>query len=304
MHIDPGRLLLLTQLRDHGSVTKVAQRTHRTPPAVSQQLARLEQEVGAQLVERRPHGCSLTPLGMRLVAHADQVNTAVQRALEDAANYLDAHRDRLRLGAFPTAGLALLPEALAALRHRHPHAELSVVDLGPVEGTTLVAEHTLDLALVGEYAEPIEAPPGTRLVPLIDDPIHVVMPEDHPLTRRPVPKLQDFAADAWACAPAALPNRRQLDRAATADGFTPRVPFESDSYAVAQAVVSAGVAVSFVPRLALRKPPGTTHRPLADPHLSRRIHAVVPSNTDHAPLAETFLQLLHNICADLTSSPS
>lgn len=299
MAIDPARLLLLAAIRDHGGVTRAAERTGRTPPAVSQQLARLEGEAGALLVERHPHGARLTPLGEQLALRADEIADSLRRAEDTAADYLDEHRNRLRLGAFPTAGLALLPDALAALRHREPDAELSVVDLGPAEGATLVAEHHLDLALVGEYAEPLEAPSGVKLVHLLKDPIHAVAPSEHPRLahNRPL-RLKDFADEAWACAPVELPNRRQLDQAASAENFTPSVPFESESYAVAQALVSAGVAVSFIPRLAISETAGTSHRPLTEPALFRRIYAAIPTDTRHSPLAEVFLRLLHNVCVE------
>ncbi|MGW5649069.1 LysR family transcriptional regulator [Saccharopolyspora sp. NPDC003752] len=296
--LDPSRLLVLLALREQGSVTRAAEQLRRTPPAVSQQLARLENEVGAQLVERHAHGVRLTPLGIRLAEQAERIAAALDDATADAARFRDEHRNRLRLGAFPTAGLALLPETLAALRHRHPAAELSVVDLGPAEGIDRVAAHQLDLALVGEYDEPLDVPPGVRLVHLLDDPVHAVLPSDHPLAERAEPQLHDFRDDTWACAPRSLPNRRQLEAAARAEGVTPKMAFEFESYAVAEAVVSAGVAVSFIPRLAIGEAAGTVHRPLAS-GLHRRIHAAVPTSTRHAPLTDVFQQLLHDICAEL-----
>lgn len=288
---------MLLALREHGSVTRAADQLGRTPPAVSQQLIRLEDEVGAQLVERLPHGVRLTPLGVQLAERADRIAAALRDATDDAQRFRDEHRNRLRLGAFPTAGLALLPEALTAMRHRHPDAELSVLDLGPAEGIERVAAHRLDLALVGEYHEPLEAPPGVRLVHLLDDPVHAVLPTGHPLAEATAPRLADFRDDTWAGAPLHLPNRRQLEAAAHAEGFTPRVAFEFESYAVAEAVVSAGVAVSFIPRLAITGAPGTTHQPLAS-GLHRRIHAAVPTDTRHAPLTDVFLQLLHDLSRD------
>ncbi|MFR9729635.1 LysR family transcriptional regulator [Saccharopolyspora sp. MS10] len=295
--MDPVRLLLLVSLRESGSITRAADLTGRTPPAVSQQLAKLEREVGAGLVERLPHGVRLTPLGERLAAHADRLAQVLRDAEEDRARHLDLHRTRLRLGSFPTAGVRLLPEALAALNRRHPSSEVSVVDLGPTEGSALVADGELDLALVAEYDEPLHAPTGVRLIPLLDDPILAVLPERHFAVAGKRCTFRNFAGDAWACAPPDLPNRRQLDNLARAAGFTPRVPFESESYAVAQAVVSAGVAVAFLPRLAIGEVPGTVTRPLAPPAPFRRIHAALPTGSP-AALTTVFLDLLRQTCTD------
>jgi hypothetical protein len=63
------------------------------------------------------------------------------------------------------------------------------------------------------------------------------------------------------------------------------------------------VAVSFIPRLALSHAPGTTHRALEAPGLARRIHAVIPDNTEHAPLTAVFLGMLRQICAELDALP-
>ncbi|MCA1190882.1 MULTISPECIES: LysR family transcriptional regulator [unclassified Saccharopolyspora] len=296
--MDPVKLLLLLALREGGSVTRAAELTGRTPPAVSQQLARLEREAGTALVERLPHGVRLTSLGEQLAERADRIAHALRGAEADRARHLRLHRTRLRLGAFPTAGVRLLPEALAALNRLHPDSELSVVDLGPTEGNALVAERELDLALVASYGEPLHPPAGVRLVPLLDDPVLAVLPERHPAATGGSPLvLRDFAADAWACAPRELPNRRQLDDLARTAGFTPHVPFESESYAVAQAVVSAGVAVAFLPRLAIGDVPGTVTRELDESALFRRVHAVLPA---HSPteLAEVFLGLLRDVCAE------
>lgn len=298
MHLEPARLLLLLHIHRSGSLSGAAHALGRTPPAVSQQLARLEEEVGAQLVVRLPQGIRLTPLGRRLADHAERIAENLRLAGEDVRHHLGDHRDRLRLGAFPTAGLGLLPEALTALRHLRPGAELSVVDLGPTEGMELVGRQELDLAVVGEYAEPLTAPPGVELVHLLDDPIHAVLPVDHERASSETVRVSDFADEPWACASRELPNRRQLDEAAALAGITPTVPFASESYAVAQAIVSAGVAVSFVPVLALTHAARTVHRPLARPGLFRRIHAAVPSDSRHAPLTPLFLRLLHDVCAE------
>ncbi|GAB2665638.1 LysR family transcriptional regulator [Saccharopolyspora gloriosae] len=298
--MDPAKLLLLIALRDGGSITRAAELTGRTPPAVSQQLARLERAAGTGLVERLPHGVRLTPLGARLAEHADQIARVLHDAEEDRARHLGLHRNRLRIGAFPTAGVRLLPEALAALNRLRPDSEISVVDLGPVEGNALVAERELDLALVAEYDEPLRAPAGVRLIPLLDDPVLAVLPERHhaaTASAAPGRTLRDFAAAAWACAPRDLPNRRQLDALARVEGFTPRVPFESESYAVAQAVVSAGVAVAFLPRLAIGEVPGTVSRALAEPALFRRVHAALPADSP-AELTGVFLDLLREVCAE------
>jgi DNA-binding transcriptional LysR family regulator len=86
----------------------------------------------------------------------------------------------------------------------------------------------------------------------------------------------------------------QLENAAAEHGFLPRVPFQTESYDVAQALSDAGVAIALVPKLALSDRLATKARPLASP-LYREIHAVTPRNTDHIPLAAHFVQHLKQV---------
>ena len=152
---------------------------------------------------------TLTALGRQLAAQAEHIADTLHHADELIAHHHSRHHTRLRLGSFPTAGAGLLPEALAALRHQHPHAALSIIGLGPAEGISLVDARKLDVALIGEYTEPITAPTEVDLVPLLDDPIHAVLPTDRRLAHTPANqplRLADFADDDWASAPNDLPT--------------------------------------------------------------------------------------------------
>ena len=294
-----SQLGLLRAVRQAGSLARAAHALGLTPPAVSQQLARLEREVGSPLVERGARGTSLTRLGTLLAAHADRVASELVSADETVAEFMGAHAHRLRLGAFPSAAVSLLPEALTALRHRNPEAQLSVVDLPSDGGTELVASGELDFALTASYGQPQVVGDGVRLEHLLTDPLRVVVPDDHPLAKgaqgRPI-RLEALQADAWVCGIAGRPARTQLEAAAANLDFVPRVQFQTESYDVAQALAAAGVAVAFVPQLALLDTPSTKSLRL-EPELTREIYAAVPSSTSHVVLAAELLDVLRKICA-------
>lgn len=301
MSVTSLQLDLLRAVREEGSLARAAHALGVTAPAVSQQMSRLERGLGAPLVERGARGTRLTPLGMLLAAHGDRVATELSGAEETAANYLGAHADRLRLGAFPSAAVSLLPEALTAMRYRHPEAELSVVDLPSDRGAELVASGELDFALTASYGQSLDVPDGVRMQLLIADPLRVVLPDDHRLASgspRRVVRLTALREDAWVCSIAGRPARTQLEKAAADLDFVPRVPFQTESYDVAQALAASGVAVAFVPVLALLDTYSTRSRPL-EPALTREIYAVLPSAASHVLLATELLSVLQDICANL-----
>ncbi|MFT4011258.1 MAG: LysR family transcriptional regulator [Nocardioidaceae bacterium] len=304
MPLTSSQLALLVEIQRTGSLARAALNLTVTPPAVSQQLAKLERDIGAALVERGARGARLTTLGERMAEHGARVLAELDAAQEEASHFIGAHLNRLRVGAPPSVSTALLPEALAAARYRSPSAELSVVDIMSDAGPELVAAGVLDLALSAQYTEL----PHQQLVDLhhlADDPMRVVLPDDHPLAedaKTPL-ALAELADEHWASGPPGRPSRVQLDDAAADEGFVPKVPFVTESYDVSQSLANAGVAVALVPRLALNQELGTVARPLLRP-LARRLFAVAPTSLEHLPLAPEFLKDLAQTARSTTHRPA
>jgi DNA-binding transcriptional LysR family regulator len=299
MDLTSGQLVLMRAVQEHGSLARAAQALEITAPAVSQQIARLEREIGAPVVERGARGTQLTGLGRLLAAHAARVADELEQAKESVAGYLGTHAHRLRIGAFPSAAVALLPEALTALRYRHLEAELSVSELPSDAGPELVAAGELDVAVTASYGQKLTCEADVRLEHLHTDPIYVVLPDDHRLARGPddeaVP-ISELVRDAWACGVAGRPARNQVEAAAAQFGVTVRVPFQTESYDVAQALAGSGIAVAFVPELALVRAKSTRTRRLF-PALHRDIYVAMPSTTGHVALVPELLELLRQSTA-------
>ncbi|MEW1644153.1 LysR family transcriptional regulator [Streptomyces sp. NPDC091219] len=305
MH-DPGQLRLLALIERHGSLAAAAQALGLTPAAVTQQVARAERDWQAPLVLRGPRGATLTAAGTLLARHGRVIADQLDAATAELAVLLGQLSLRLRVGAFQAPSLHLLPPALTALRHRHPDADVFVEDLSSEHGVEEVSAGRLDLAVIASWDTFPAPPPRVGVHTLLVDPMVVVLPDDHPLAaRRPVGtaiRLEELRDDSWVAIVAGHPAREQFDRAAAQTGFTPRIRFQSASYAVAEALVGTGVGVALVSRLALTDVPGTTHRELAQPHLHRRIHAVTATDTSLTPLVDVFLRLLQDVAAHITEA--
>lgn len=295
------QLALLVEIQRTGSLARAALNLDVTPPAVSQQLARLERDVGVALVERGARGARLTPLGASLALHGTRVAEELVAAQETADEFLGVHLNRLRIGAPPSLSETLLPDVLASIRYRFPNAEITVVDVMSDAGAGLIADGALDLALSASYTEL----PKNDVVAqhhLLDDPMMAVLPYDHPLGEgnadQPIP-LGALAEESWVSGPPGRPSRIQLDDAAADYGFVPKVPFMTESYNVAQSLSDSGVAVSLIPRLALNSGLTTIVRPLTQT-VVRRIVAVVPTSVDHVPLAGEFLRDLRQVAESVS----
>jgi DNA-binding transcriptional LysR family regulator len=181
-----------------------------------------------------------------------------------------------------------------------------VVDVMSGRGANEIAAGRLDVAIAAAWSAPLTLPPMVRAHPLLADPMVVVLPDDHPLaTGTPAGtrlRLEQLRDESWAAIVAGHAAREQFERAAHDAGFAPTVPFETESYDVAQALVATGSCVALVSRLALSRMPGITHRELAGPAPHRHIHALTEADTTFAPLADVFIGLLTDVASDISTT--
>src|SRR5699024_11993805 len=111
---------------DEGSIAAAADALHVTASGVSQQLARLERETGAQLLARRGRGVRLTPAGELLARRGKDLLSAADRAVAELAGLEGRIAGRLRLGSFVAASRAGVPAVVAGMRGGQPRPEGTV----------------------------------------------------------------------------------------------------------------------------------------------------------------------------------
>ncbi|MEE2040543.1 LysR family transcriptional regulator [Nocardiopsis sp. CT-R113] len=295
--LDANRLRVLVEIAHAGSIAAAAERLSFTPPALSQQLTKLEREVGCVLVERGRTGATLTEAGLVLLAHGERVLGELRDAETAVRAVAGVAPDRLSLGAFASAGKVLLPATLAAFGHEHPHVRLSLSDIEPPGGYGLVTAGELDLLVTHRYpGVPLPRAGGLHRERVLVDPLLVVAPTGHPVGDRDL-GLADLADEEWICGAPGIHNRISLDTAAAAAGVRLTVAYETRDYEVALALIEAGVGVALVPSsiLGAARPGRWVSRPLRDARLAREIYAVHrrrPTGPVHA-----MVQILREVAA-------
>lgn len=302
--IDLPRLVVLRQVARAGSFARAAAELRHTPSAVSQQIAALERSTGALLVERSTRGVTLTEAGRVLLAAADTIHGELQAA-ERRLNDLHTNGPRtLTVAAFPSAGEPLLAPALTRLAAARPEVEVTVLETEPGEALTRLRGGDIDLALV--YHFQIRQPPAdwsattgsTTYVPLIDDDLLLVLPTTHHLARQPAVTPDELADERWIQGWGDV--GAVLDNLAATAGFRPDVACRSSDYRFMTALVSAGVGVALVPRLALTYlNPDVRALPLT-PRRTRFVGAIRPHRRWPHPAADFLLDALHAQAACLT----
>lgn len=297
--LDVRRLKVLREVARQGSFSGAAQVLSFTQSAVSQHVAALEREAGASLVERGPRGVRLTDAGRALVAHADAIVARLDDAEQELAAIAGLRGGRLRLVSFPSAGAALVPDAIAVFNDRYPEVSLSLAEAEPHESLPGLAGGESDLAVVYDYRTPFgeEPPAGLERVHLLDDVMHAALPRDHPHAGRPRIRLEDLAEDSWVNG-VRLCGEFVINLCLSA-GFQPRVALESNDYATMQGLVAAGVGVMLIPDLVLATGvnPGVAVIPFAGEPPVRRIWAAMSAEGYRAPATGAMVEVLSEVCA-------
>jgi molybdate transport repressor ModE-like protein len=299
--LDVRRMKVLREVAACGSFSAAAEALNFTQSAVSQHVAALERETGAQLVERLSRGVRLTEAGSVLVEHADAIIARLESAEEDLANIAGLRGGRLRLVCFQSAGATVVPRAVARFHEQHPEVELSMREAEPDEAGEMLKAGDVDLALV--YDHPATAlSPDLEVIHLIDDCYDALLPAGHSLAGRRRLALADLRDEPWIASTSLCGCRQITETSCRNAGFEPRVAFEADETLAAQALVAAGVGVTLLPRLALTAlHPGTVARSLRDAPV-RRVLAARMQGRFHSPASDAMLAILQSV-ADEFSGP-
>jgi DNA-binding transcriptional LysR family regulator len=289
--LDVRRLRVLHAVSAYGSVTAAAAALGYSAPAVSQQLAALEREVGMRLTERAGRGVELTPAAHILVGHTDALLARLDAAEADLAALRDQIAGRVTLAAFPSAAAGLVPAAWAALAGSAPQVRLDLTEMEPEESLPAVLRGETDVAVAHEYdLLPRPLDPLFERRELLDDPVVLAIPADYPADG-PVP-LAELAGQPFLAPRQATSCAEMIQRACARAGFVPRVVARASDFQVLLSLVAAGAGVTLVPGLAARwLPPRVRLVPPADP-VTRRVFTVSRRGGDRKPAVRVVLDAL------------
>ncbi len=297
--LDVRRLRVLHAVSAHGSVTGAAAALGYSAPAISQQLAALEREVGMRLTERAGRGIELTPAAAILVGHTAALLARLDAAESDLAALRDQVAGRVGLAAFPSAGATFVPAAWAALARSAPQVQLDLTEMEPEESLPALLRGELDVAVCHEYdLLPRPLDPLFERRELLSDPVLLAVPADSPLDG-PV-ALGGLAGQAFLAPRDNTSCAEMIQRACAKAGFVPRVVARATDFAVLLGLVAAGAGLTLVPELAARRlPPGVRLLPPAEP-VTRQVFTVSRRGGDRKPAVRVVLDALTAAAAQQT----
>jgi LysR family transcriptional regulator, transcription activator of glutamate synthase operon len=284
------QLRYLVALAEERNFTRAAAREHIAQPALSQQIRRLEQELGLPLVERTTRRVTVTAAGQSLLARATRVLAEVDAAKAELERIRGVQTGHVTVGTMHTMGPVDVSLALAIFHQRHPGVELTVREQSSEELAEMLRVDELDLAFlsVTERMESHEL----GLFQLVSEELVVILPRDHALGERRRVRMADLAHEEFIAYREGARLRELLTSAGRHAGFEPNVKLESNESERIRRLVARGLGVSILPRSDGERPGAEVAvARLVDPALSRDITLAWREGRRLPPAAAEFLEL-------------
>jgi LysR family transcriptional regulator, hydrogen peroxide-inducible genes activator len=282
------QLRYVCAIADTGSFSRAARQTHVSQPSLSQQIRKLEDELGARLFDRPGRTVQLTELGQAFLPRARVVLRDLEAARSEVVERKTLVSGPIAVGVIPTIAPYFLPPLLATFARKYPQARVTVTE----EITPLLLERlragTMDAAIV---ALPLQAlgHHEFRSFPLLVEKLYAVLPKEHALAKRRTISLEALHDDPFLLLRDGHCFRETTIAACKRAHLSPKIIFESGQFSSILSMVSAGLGVSIVPAMALEKRPGCRYVPLADERAARTIGVTTLYGRSPTRVNEAFL---------------
>ena len=294
------QLRYVCAIADTGNFSRAAERCQIAQPSLSQQVQKLEEDLGAKLFDRLGRSIRLTEAGRAFIPQARAILEQMDAARSSAADKNADLRGNVAVGVIPTVAPYLMPRYTAAFAKKYPDAKLRIVE----DTTSVLVKGLRDLSIdVAILALPLRHK-DLELFPIRTEPLFAVLRSDHPRAPRKSLALKDLRGESFVM----LRDGhcfRDLSMGACAHArITPNIAFESGQFSSLLGMVAAGVGVSLVPEMAIDRNAGCRYVRLSDAQATRTIVAAVVRGRSFNRIQQAFLAEIRNRAAEEANGKS
>jgi LysR family transcriptional regulator, hydrogen peroxide-inducible genes activator len=289
MQLDQLRYFLA--VARHLSFTRAAESLPLSQPSLTNQIRKLERELGVELFERTTRRVRLTAAGEDFVGAAQQILNLVETAELEMHEFSGLKRGRVLLGTIPTVGAFSLPPLLASFHRDFPGIELAIQEGGSDVLLQLLLEESIDLAII-TAAEAHPSGALERQCLLLDEMV-VLLPAGHRLADRAAVALADLKEEQFVLFKPGYGLRRVVQDACAAAGFQPTIAFETSQRETIYGMVQEGLGITLLPRSGLHRGDYTWQLiPLDPPTVTREVSLAWKATRRPSEAAKAFREFL------------
>lgn len=296
------QLQYVLQIAAEKNFSRAADKLHIAQPSLSQQLSKLEKELGVMLFQRNTSSVELTYAGSKFVEQAQIIIDAVELLRQEMSDISELRSGRVVVGSMPITGAHLLPHVLPVFKQNYSEVEISLLEDSSMNLEKLTASGQTDLSLL---SLPLEIP-VLDYVELGEERIDLAVPPEHPLAIRSANGIRT-SLEELKDEPFIVLKEGQGFRKLTMDlcreaGFEPRIVFESNNMETVQSLVATGMGVTLVPRFIARAPRSEfvpVYLPLAEPVPSRTLVIAYRHGRYLSKAANAFIETFKSTVSEL-----
>lgn len=273
-----------------GNFSRAAEQCHVAQPSLSQQILKLEEELGERLFDRTKREARPTPYGEIFLSRALRILEEVDAAKREAEDAKDLLAGTVTIGVIPTVAPYLLPKTIAAFMKQFPGIEIVVQEEPTARLLKLLHGYEVDLALLSPPF-PMEK---LETHPLVNEELFLALPPSHPLVRKRSITAEDLVSERLIVMQEEHCLGDQVLGFCSRRKKNPRISFRSAQLETIQSLVHAGMGVSLIPAMAARvhhpKPP--VYRSFGGKKPHRTVVAAWPNQRPPGRAAGEFLNIL------------
>lgn len=290
------------QIAAERNFSRAADKLHIAQPSLSQQLSKLEKELGVLLFQRNTSSVELTHAGEKFVEQAQVIMDAVELLRQEMSDISQLRSGRVVVGSMPITGAHLLPHVLPVFKQKYAEVEITLLEDSSMNLEKLTASGQTDLSLL---SLPLEIPTLAYEV-LGEERIVLAVPPEHRLASRSTAgirtALEELKDEPFIVLKEGQGFRKMTVELCREAGFEPQIVFESNNMETVQSLVAAGMGVTLVPHFIARAPRSEfvpVYLPLAEPVPSRTLVVAYRRGRYLSKAAEAFIQTFKTTVADL-----
>jgi LysR family transcriptional regulator, hydrogen peroxide-inducible genes activator len=281
---------------DNGNFTRASEQCNISQPSLSQQIKRLESELGHKLFHRLGRRAVPTEAGQVFLERVRRIILAVEDASKELRDSPTLER-RIKVGAVPTLAPYLLPLVLERCRVLHPNLLVHTHEDFRPELTRGVAEGDLDLAII---PQPIKDP-RLSIEVLYTEPLLLVVGKGHPLAAKPEVTARDLAEESFVLLGHSSTLSAEIERFCGDHDFVPKLGHRCSQVSTVKSLVALGQGISILPRISIRPEDDKTlvYREIGGRVPTREVLIVRHLQRYQTKGTQQFLQVLRAAAAEL-----
>ncbi|MDU4889175.1 MAG: LysR family transcriptional regulator [Clostridium sp.] len=278
---------LLTTI-EYGSLTKAAEELGYTQPGISHMIKSLETEFGFPLLNRHKDGVSPTENAQDLLFYLRQIVTGEEKLLESVNKIKGLGTGTIRIGCFYSVSLYWLPPIIKTFEEVYPNIQLQLFVGDYMEINAWLMDGKIDLGILSA-----PAPKEFEFIPLKNDPIYAVLPEDNPLCNKASVTPSELIKHPY-IAPYKGSDEEML-RVLQAENLIPKIKYRVKGDETILAMVSQGLGVSLMPELFLSRIPEHLVVKKLSKEYFRTLGIAISSTQTAAPAVKKFIESITDI---------